>query len=66
MRPLPRRRSRRSRSRGQSMVEYLVLASIAVALLAVPIGGESSAVELILASIRTGYAKFLAALSLPQ
>jgi len=48
------------------MVEYLVIASIAVALIAVPIGGKRSAVELMLDSVQTAYAKFLTALSLPQ
>lgn len=58
--------SSRARSYGQSMVEYLILAAIAVALLAVPIDGENSVVELMLSAIRTAYGKFLATLSLPQ
>ena len=58
--------SQRSLARGQSMIEYLVIAIVAVALLAIPIDGNSSAVEMMLAAIKTGYAKFLAAISLPQ
>jgi hypothetical protein len=52
--------------RGQSMVEYLVVAAIATALVAVPISGRRSAIDLMLVSIRDGWAKFLAALSLPM
>jgi hypothetical protein len=57
---------KRALQRGQSMVEYLVVAAIATALMAVPISGRRSAVELMLFSIREGWAKFLAALSLPM
>lgn len=67
MTPLaPKRRPSRACARGQSMVEYLVIAAIAVALLAVPIQGKSSAVELMLDSVHTAYTKFLAAISIPQ
>jgi hypothetical protein len=52
--------------RGQSMVEYLVVAAILTALVAVPIQGRRSALELMLFSIRESWAKFLAALSLPM
>ena len=52
--------------RGQSMAEYLVVAAIATALVAVPIGGHSSVIRMMLVSIREGWAKFLAALSLPM
>jgi hypothetical protein len=52
--------------RGQSMVEYLVVAAIATALVAVPVGGRRSAIEFMLFSVREGWAKFLAALSLPM
>ena len=48
------------------MVEYLLLAGIAVALLAVPIEGRQSVVELMLSSIQTAYTKFVSAMSLPQ
>ena len=58
--------SARAKTTGQAMVEYLVIASIAVALIAVPVGGKRSAVELMLDSVQTAYAKFLTALSLPQ
>ena len=60
------RRAGRTRTRGQSMVEYMVIAGIAVALLAFPIQGKSSAVELMLDSVHTAYTKFLAAISIPQ
>lgn len=63
-----RLRSRGSRclARGQAMVEYLVASAIVIALLAVPIGGSSSAIELLLKAIRTAYHRFLAAVSLPM
>lgn len=48
------------------MVEYLVIAAVAVALIALPIQGKSSAVVLMLDSIHTAYVKFLAAISIPQ
>lgn len=51
--------------RGQSMVEYLVGAGIAVLLIAVPFEGKPSVVAFMFDAIRTGYAKFLAALSIP-
>jgi uncharacterized membrane protein len=60
------KRARQTLQRGQSMVEYLVVAAIATALVAVPISGQRSAIELMLFSIREGWAKFLAALSLPM
>lgn len=56
----------RKKSTGQSMVEYLLLAALAVALIAVPIQGKRSAVELLLDSVQIAYTKFLTALSLPQ
>ena len=62
----PPRRSRRARNAGQSMVEYTVIAAIAVALIAVPIDGKSSAVALLLDSVHTAYVKFLAAISIPH
>ena len=60
------RRPARSPMRGQSMIEYLVVAAIAVALLAVPIDGYPSVVAEMFDMIKTAYAKFLAAISLPQ
>lgn len=54
------------RARGQSMVEYLVAAAIAVAILAVPIGGQPSVIVMMLAAIRTAFARFLGAISLPM
>jgi hypothetical protein len=59
-------RSRRLGACGQSMVEYLVIAGVAAALLAVPIDGNASVVDMMFVAIKTGYAKFLAAMSLPQ
>jgi hypothetical protein len=55
-----------ARARGQSMVEYLVAAAIAVAILAVPIGGNPSVIAMMLAAIRTAFARFLGAISLPM
>ena len=60
------RKPKRQKNTGQSMVEYLLLAALAVALIAVPIQGKRSAVELMLDSVQIAYAKFLTALSLPQ
>lgn len=54
------------RARGQSMVEYLVAAAIAVAILAVPMGGQPSVIAMLLAAIRTAFARFLGAISLPM
>jgi hypothetical protein len=52
--------------RGQAMAEYLVVAAIATALVAVPIDGRNSVIRLMLDAVREGWAKFLAALSLPM
>ena len=60
------RRVASARERGQSMVEYLVACALVMALLAVPIDGHDSVLSLMLDAIRTAYAKFLAAISLPQ
>jgi Flp pilus assembly pilin Flp len=62
----PNRSAVRKKSSGQSMVEYLLLAALAVALIAVPVQGKRSAVELMLDSVQIAYTKFLTALSLPQ
>jgi hypothetical protein len=51
--------------RGQSMVEYLVAAALVTALLAVPVGGQPSALAFLLNAIRVAFAKFLGAVSLP-
>ncbi len=50
--------------RGQSMVEYLLIAAIAVALIAVPVQGKSSALALMLDAVRLAYQRFLTALSI--
>ena len=60
------RNAGRKKNTGQSMVEYLLLAALVVALIAVPIQGKRSAVELMLDSVQIAYTKFLTALSLPQ
>jgi hypothetical protein len=59
-------KQRRTRQSGQSMVEYMLIAAVAVALIAVPFEDKASVVALMLDAVRTAYAKFLAALSLPQ
>lgn len=51
---------------GQAMVEYLVIATIALLLIAVPYEGKSSIVAFMLDAIQTAWTKFLAALSVPQ
>lgn len=51
---------------GQSMVEYLVACALVVALIAVPIDGSNSAIELLLKAIHTAYTRFLAAISIPM
>jgi hypothetical protein len=61
----PRRRTRTG-TRGQSMVEYLVASAIVLALIAVPIAGNDSALSFILEAVRAAYQKFLAAASLPH
>lgn len=60
------RLSRLSRAwqRGQSALEYLVGATLLTFLVAIPYK-ERTAVEWILWAIRTAFAKFLGALSLP-
>ena len=55
-------------SRGQAMVEYIVCAAVALALVFVPWDGEPgspSVLMLMLDAINTAYAKFVGALSLP-
>lgn len=66
LRPLAPMRRRHAGPRGQAMVEYLVIGAIVLALIAFPIDGKDSVLTLMLDAIRTAYAKFLAALSLPQ
>lgn len=51
---------------GQAMVEYLVACALVVALVAVPIDGSNSAIELLLKAIHTAYTRFLAAISIPM
>jgi hypothetical protein len=57
---------KRSTQRGQSTVEYVVVGAILTALVAVPIAGQRSVLQLMLWAIRESWAKFLAALSLPM
>lgn len=52
--------------RGQSATEYLVGAVIVLVLLAAATSGEHSLLNEVFGSIRTGWERFLAALSLPQ
>ena len=66
LRPLAPMGRRHASQRGQAMVEYLVIGAIVLALIAFPIDGKDSVLTLMLDAIRTAYAKFLAALSLPQ
>jgi hypothetical protein len=57
--------ARRCRERGQSMAEYLVGCAVAIAILAVPVGGSPSVVVFLLRAIRAAFARFLGAMSLP-
>ncbi len=50
---------------GQAMVEYLVACALVVALVAVPIDGNKSVIEMLLKAIHTAYTSFLAAISIP-
>lgn len=56
---------KRIAQRGQSAVEYIVVAAILTALVAIPAGGQRSVLQLMLWAIREAWAKFFAALSLP-
>lgn len=47
------------------MVEYLAGLALVTALLALPIDGNRSVIEMWLAAIRTAFARFLGAISLP-
>ncbi len=49
--------------RGQAATEYLVVLMLLVALLALPVDGNASALDLWRQSLRDAYAKFLFALS---
>lgn len=53
--------------RGQALLEYLVVGLAVAAMFFVPVDGPGSetVVELMLSAIRTAFAKFLGALSLP-
>lgn len=51
---------------GQSMVEYLVLGAIVLFLIAMPIDGHDSVLDMMLDAVRIAYRNFLAAISLPQ
>ena len=51
--------------RGQSMMEYLVGCALVTALLAVPVAGDRSTLELLLDGMQRGYARLVTALSVP-
>lgn len=53
-------------TRGQSMVDYLVASAIVVAILAVPYDGSNSVIGYLLSAVRTAFARFLGAISLPM
>jgi hypothetical protein len=52
--------------RGQALVDYVVAGAIVTALVTIPLGGDRSALQFMLDSIQEGWARFLAALSLPM
>ena len=54
------------RCSGQAMVEYLVACALVVALVAVPIDGNKSAIDMMLKFIHLAYTNFLAAISIPM
>jgi hypothetical protein len=56
----------RKLQRGQSTVEYIVVGAILTALVAVPIQGRRSVLQLMLVAIGDAWSRFLAALSLPM
>lgn len=63
--PLASRPLRAPRSRGQSMVEYLVASAVLLSIVALPFGDSPSVVQLMLRAIRTAFARYLGAMSLP-
>ena len=65
-RPGMRRGATRRIACGQAMVEYLVACTVAIAILAIPVDGSNSGVELLLKAIQTAYQRFLSAIALPM
>jgi hypothetical protein len=62
------RRALQRRQRGQALVEYLVIGLVVIAMFFLPWDGNpgsDSVVELMLKAIRSAFAKFLSAISLP-
>jgi hypothetical protein len=53
------------RQHGQAAAEYLVGCLVATALLLVPLRGSESALDFFLRAVRSGFHKFLSALSVP-
>lgn len=52
-------------SRGQAMVEYLVVGAVLLALVTVPAAGGRSALDMLLDAIRQAWQRFGSAISLP-
>jgi hypothetical protein len=51
--------------RGQSMFEYLVACALVTALVSVPVAGGDSTLQILLDGIQQGYARLVAAISVP-
>jgi hypothetical protein len=62
----PRAPLRRRAESGQAMVEYLVVAALLIALVAVPIEGDNSVIDMLIKAIHSAYTRFLAAISIPM
>ncbi|MFU2486781.1 hypothetical protein [Thauera sp. WH-1] len=52
-------------SRGQSMVEYLVVLAVVAGVFALPVGGDQPLLLQFADAIGEGFARFLTAISLP-
>ncbi len=55
----------KSKQRGQSMTEYLVVLILVAMLLGISYGGQPSVIQYFLTSVKTGFEKFGGFLTLP-
>jgi hypothetical protein len=56
---------KRPGQRGQSMVEYIVACGLVTALVATPVAGGRSTLQILLDGIQQGYARLVTAMSVP-